>query len=244
MVGMKHPIWIALGAGLAVLLIAMAMPLWHMLGGRAETAQVLRPASVSGLPWQVAATGDGRSQVFGLTLGDSRLVDVAQRFGDALQLALVARVDEVGTLEALVDPMSAGFVSGRLVVGFDVPEAALRRWRAGSLDSSVMAGGVRRFRLRGDHLAEASGMAVASLSFIPSVRLSEADVRERFGPPAESRALADQTLALLYPDRGLLALVQSGSRGLLQYVAPAAFDARLRAPLAAVAASGPAGKRP
>lgn len=239
---MRHPIWIALGAGAAVLVAAFALPLWHMVRGPAEARPAVAAASAGadeGLPWQVRATGDGGSRVFGLTLGRDRLADVEARFGDLLQVALVARLGEVGQLEALVDPMSAGFVSGRLVLGFEVPDEVLARWRQRSADQGAMAGGARRFQLAAADRDEARRMPLASLGFIPAVRLGEADVRERFGPPAAVQALPDETLALLYPDRGLLATVRPGSRGLLQYVPPARFDDRLRAPLAALAASAP-----
>jgi hypothetical protein len=102
-----------------------------------------------------------------------------------------------------------------------------------------MDGGVRRFTLRAADRAEARRAPLAGLSFIPSVRLSEADLRERFGAPARAQALPhpsgpDATL-LLYPGRGLIATVRAGERGLLQYVAPRDFEARLLAPLAGAA---------
>lgn len=241
---MKHPIWIALAAGLAVLLVAFAMPLWHWLGDGSSprdvaavapvsgsTAAADAPAQNSGLPWQIVVTGDGRSEVFGLQLGRDQLAQVIQRFGDDLQVALVARLDEVGLLEVFLEPMRAGFVSGRLVAGFDVPADVLSRWRANSPKSQVMAGGVRRFALLPADLAEAAAMPLVSLSFVPGVRLSQDDVLERFGPPEASHALPEQALAMLYPAKGLLVLVQPGLRGVLQYVAPAQFEARLRAPL-------------
>ena len=235
---MKHPIWIALAAGLAVLLAALAMPLWHMLSG-APTALVAAPqvsaspGATPGLPWQVKRLPEGRSEVFGLTLGQDTLAQLSQRFEQALQVALVAKVNETGQLEALVEPMNAGFVSGRLVAGFEVPAALLASWRSRAGSSEVMAGGARRFKLSAEDRAQAESMPISSLSFVPSVRLGEADVRERFGAPAETVALPDQTTALLYPELGLLALVQPGSRGVLQYVQPGQFDQKLRAPLAA-----------
>lgn len=235
---LKHPFVIAAGLGLAVLLVAAVLPLLHMgseASGRAGAAQD------AGLPWQVRPLADGRAQVFGLTLGGDTLADVEARFGDNLQLALVARLGEVGALEALVDPMAAGFVSGRLVLAFDVPEATLRRWRAQAGGSEAMDGGVRRFTLRAADRDEARRAPLAGLSFIPSVRLSQADLRERFGAPARVQALPQQTGAdaslLLYPERGLIAIVRAGERGLLQYVAPRDFETRLLAPLVAASAS-------
>lgn len=241
---LDRPFLIAAALGLAVLLVAALMPLLHLGQGPAAGAV---SGKDSGLPWQVRPLADGRSQVFGLTLGGDTLAEVEQRFGDMLQLALVARLGEVGALEALVDPMSAGFVSGRLVLAFDVPESTLRRWRDQAGGSEAMDGGVRRFTLRAADREEARRAPLAGLSFIPSVRLSEADLRERFGAPARVQSLpqpkgADATL-LLYPERGLIASVRAGERGVLQYVAPRDFEARLLAPLA-TAASAPASVRP
>lgn len=232
---MKHPFWIAAGAGLAVLLAAMALPLWHMMAGsRPVVAGAAAPAASApghGTPWQIEVLPDGSSRVFGLHLGQDRLAQVEARFGETWQLALVARYDEPGALEALVDPMSAGFVQGRLVIAFDVPVAVLQAWRARSTGSQAMAGGSRRFTLRREDLAQSRGMPVGSLSFVPSVRLSAADVQQRFGEALETRTLTDQAVLLMYPVLGLSATVATGQRGVLQYVAPAEFDARLRAPL-------------
>jgi hypothetical protein len=227
---MRHPAVIALGAGMLVVAVALAVPLWHLLAGRA-------PPVGRELPWQAQVRADGTLQVFGLVLGRDTLADAQARFGDGMQLALVARLGETGALEALVDPFNAGFVAGRLVLAFEVPAATLQRWRSATTRSQPMDGGTRRFFLSAADHQEARRAAIVGLSFVPGVRLSDADVRQRFGPPSAVVAQPPAAQVLLYPDRGLAATVAEGSRGVLQYVVPRDFDARLRSPLAAVAAS-------
>lgn len=223
---MKHPILLALAAGALVLLAAFIAPLWHM--GRGDA-----PLPEQGLPWQAQVQPDGTLQVFGLVLGRDTLADAQVRLGDGLRVALVARLGEVGALEALADPFAAGFVSGRLVLAFDVPPSTLQRWRAQAPHSEPMEGGVRRFELRGADRDEALRAPIAGLSFVPAVRLSEQDLRQRFGAPAATFTQPGGAQVLLYPDRGLAATVAAGSRGVLEYVTPREFDARLRAPLVA-----------
>lgn len=235
---MKQPILLALAAGLLVLVAAFAAPLWQLLRGPGAAAVAPGAAVGQGLPWQVQALPDGLSQVFGLVPGRDALAQAQARVGDGLQVALIARLGEVGTLEALADPFMAGFVSGRLVLAFDAPAAALARWRAQATRSEAMSDGVRRFTLRPADLDEARRAPLVGISFVPAVRLSEADLRQRFGAPAEQRALAGAAAVLLYPALGLSASVAPASRGVLQYVAPRDFDARLRAPLGM--AAGPA----
>ena len=238
---MKHPILLALAAGLLVLVAAFVAPLWHWMHGPASGAGVAALPAPQGLPWQVQALPDGLNQVFGLVPGRDTLAQAQARIGDGLQVALVARLGEVGTLEALVDPFRAGYVSGRLVLAFEVPAEALARWRAQAPRSQPMSDGVRRFALHPADQDETRRAPLIGLSFVPAVRLSEADVRQRFGPPAEQQAQGGGAAVLLFPALGLSASVGAASRGVLQYVAPRDFEARLRAPLGrmAPAASAP-----
>jgi hypothetical protein len=229
---MKKPWVLALAAGLIVLLLALALPLWRMARGGAEAAAT----AASGLPWQVnllQGADAGRAEVFGLVPGRDTLAGAETLLQDRLQVALVARLGEVGVLEALVEPYVAGFVAGRLVLAFEVDAAQLARWRDHVGGSQAMEGGVRRFTLRPADHDEARRARLVGLSFLPTVRLSEADVRQRFGPPAQVLAQPDGSQALLYPGLGLVATVAEGQRGVLQYVAPMDFAARLRAPLIA-----------
>ena len=228
---LKPPILLALAAGLLVLVAAFAAPLWQWLHGQAGGAGAAAAVAQQGLPWQVQALPEGLIQVFGLVPGRDSLAQAQARVGDGLQVALVARLGEVGTLEALADPFVAGFVSGRLVLAFDAPAAALARWRDQAPRSQAMSDGVRRFALRPADLDVARRARLVGISFVPALRLGEADLRQRFGAPAEQRALGDGAAVLLYPALGLSASVGAASRSVLQYVAPRDFEAWLRAPL-------------
>jgi len=233
---------LALGAGILILLLAFAMPLMHMGGAVPASPGASQASAGDALPWQAKADADGGLAVFGFKLGRDTLATAKARFGDTLQPALVARLGEVGALEALMEPFSAGFVSGRLVLSFDVSAASLQRWRERAGKSEAMDGGVRRFDMTPDDRAEADGARIAGLSFVPGLQLSEADVRQRFGEPAETLTQADGVRVLLYPAIGMTAAVPASgkTRTALQYVAPREFDVRLRAPLAAVAAASAA----
>ena len=195
---MKHPFLLALGLALAVLVGAFVPSLWHMLRAPAEApagAAVAPPtagavaADAPGLPWQIDVQHDGSARVMGLHLGVDTLSRVRERAGTSWQLGVVARPGEVGALEALSDPFSAGFVSGRLVMVFDVPDETLRRWRDASPDSARMEGGARRFALTAEHQAEAAGATLSALSFLPLARLSRDDVQQRFGPAEAEQML-------------------------------------------------------
>jgi hypothetical protein len=177
-------------------------------------------AAIKGLPWQIEVRPDGSSRVMGLHLGADTMAQVRARVGDGLQVALVAGLGEVGVLEALAEPFNAALISGRLVLAFDVSASTLRRWRDAATGSSPMEGGMRRFALRPQDLVEAERAALAGLSFVPVAQLTEADVRQRFGPPDSRRSLENGATSMWYPKLGVSATVAPGQRAVIQYVAP------------------------
>ena len=79
---MKHPVLLALAAGLLVRLAAFVAPLWQMWQGPA-----VAPATASGLPWQAQARGDGTLAAIGLVLGRDTLADAQTLLGDNLTVA-------------------------------------------------------------------------------------------------------------------------------------------------------------
>lgn len=221
----------ALIAGVLSLVAAFVPTAWHMLA-----APPGPPAAQVKEPWRIDVGADGTSRVLGLQLGTDTLGSLQGRLGEALQPAIVARRGEAGALEALVDPFSAGFVAGRLVLVFDAPTDALARWREGAAKSDVMDTGARRYTLSADSAHEAASVPLAGATFVPALSLSDDDVTQRFGAPAAVQAGGEGLQTWLYPDRGLAIALQPGRKAVLQYVAPPDFERRLR-PVMAPAAS-------
>lgn len=193
-------------------------------------------ARQQGLPWQVDVLPDGRSQVFGLTLGHpgspqaSTLADVRRRWGPDVALAILSTPGQAPSLEAFVDPMSAGFVQGKLVVSADLPAARLSEMRARAPKSETQDGRTRKHSLHPEDEAAALAAPIVALAFIPQARLDADMVRARFGEPSERRPSDGHLEHWLYPQRGLDIVLDPKGKELMQYVAPAAFT-RLRKPL-------------
>ena len=157
-----------------------------------------------------------------------------------MQLALIARDDEPGgTLEAYVDGLTAGFVTGKLIAVADLDAATAQRLRDQAVEREPLPSGARRYTLRLADRQQALRAPLRGLSFLPSLRLDATMVLQRFGPPAERRSVGGQ-LHLLYPAQGLVVSLEGSgaepARAVIQYVAPARFDL-LRGPLTAPAAA-------
>jgi hypothetical protein len=221
---MKSPLIIALLAGLAVLVVALALPLLHLAGGGA-------PVVVSdGLPWQVQRQGE-TVRVFGLTLPGSTLGDAQGQWGDGLQVAVMAARGRPGALEAYVERHEAGGIVGRLVLATELPPEAVTRLQENAAKIEPVDADTRRYALRAEDRAALARTALVGITFLPSVNLDAVTLRQRFGEPAETRREGERLQHWLYPALGLAIVLDAEGKEVLQYVAPAEFERRLRAPL-------------
>ncbi|MBK7846596.1 MAG: hypothetical protein IPJ73_04170 [Zoogloea sp.] len=182
----------------------------------------------SGLPWQIETLPSGESKVFDLTLGRSTLADARARFGNEMQLAIVAEPQETGNAEGYYEAITLGFVAGKLIITADLSKEVIEGMRERAPRPNTC-------RAPPATLAEADRAAVLAapirgIAFIPSAQLDESVILERFGQPSERIRVNEHLEHLLYPAKGLDIVLDSKGKELMQYVAPARFEA-LQAPL-------------
>lgn len=187
--------------------------------------------AVTGLPWQIEVLPDGASRVFQLSLGQSTLADARARFGEG-EMALVAAPGEAETLEYYFDTVTAGAVTGKMIVTADLATEILTAMRQRATKTEYMQSNAKKSVLAEADQPAALAAPIRALAFVPSINLDEAMITQRFGPPAERIKSGDNLEHLLYPDRGLEIRLDSEAKEVLQYVAPRDF-ARLREPLKA-----------
>lgn len=191
----------------------------------------LKPSSeysaenIKGLPWQIEVLPDGRSNVFGVTLGGSTLAEAREHLGNDMTLAIiVASGEDNGGLEMFYSRYTAGVFSGKLVLAAELRPEVLAQLMERAIKTKYMDSGARKFTLHPDDLPIAFQSPLASMTFIPAVNIDEASAIKRFGPPAEILRSSDQVTHLFYPDKGLDLIINENGREVLQYVAPRDFE--------------------
>lgn len=212
---------------IALVLLALILPFFLPSGGpdKANMEQ--------NLPWQISVDEQGRSQVFGLTLGSSTLADVRQHLGQELEVAIIAAPDEVGSLEGYYAQLPLGFILGRLILTLEQDPDKINAMRERALKAEHMESTTKKITLHPEDLARAEQTPVQAISLIPSVNLDEATLIQRFGQPAEKIQLSETLTHYLYPAKGLDIVLDTKGKELLQYVQPGEFESRIRAPLLA-----------
>lgn len=228
-----NKVWIVSGAVVAALGLSALIVGGRNPQGDSSAAPQTAP---SGMPWDIATPPDGTSKVMGLVLSQgqagSTLADARLRWGENMQIAIIAAPGEDGTLEAFVDPAQAGFISGKVVITAYLQASEVRGMRERAIKSEFMESTTRKYTLAAADLPAALKAPVTALSFIPQANLDEATIVARFGSPSERVRSNGHLEHFLYPDKGLDIALDSEGKELLQYVAPSQFE-RLRMPLTA-----------
>lgn len=227
----RSPLLIALAATALALLLAAALVAWRWI---APPEPASHAALMHGAPWQIETPLPSQARVMGLALPGSTLAELRQRWGPDLQVALMASPRGSITLEAYLERFETGGVSGRLLLGFDIADRAeaVARWRAAA-PGLPQESGARRHGLSEAAIQELGGAALVGVTYIPEAQLSADLLLARFGQPAERLAEGERLQHWLYPALGLALVLDTKGRELLQYVAPADFQARLALPLRA-----------
>jgi hypothetical protein len=211
-------------------------------GATASTSATDGDPNAFNLPWHIEVLRNGSSMVMGLTLshdgGGSTLQAAFDQWGDAMQVAIVAAPGENGTLEAFVDPAPAGFINGKAVLTAELPADQIKAMRERAIKAAFMESTTRKYTLAPDDLKAAMQAPITALSFIPQANLDEATIVARFGEPAERVRGNGALTHYLYPGKGLDIAHDTEGKELLQYVPPALFNQRLRAPLKAASSPG------
>lgn len=223
----RQPAAMALGAALAIVVAAFVPTAWVMLSGEGSPA---RPQARDA-PWDADVAADGAVRALGLRLPGSTLADLRTLWGEELQVALMVTQGAAASLEASVERARPGGVAGRLLVTAQAEPGQLARWQAGALRGEATSPRTRRLTLQPQDLAEAMGAPLTSVGFVPQVQLDAELVRRRFGEPRQVVAESPTREHWLYPERGLALAIDADGRELLQFVAPAQFEALLREPL-------------
>ena len=207
-------------AGVVIILAVILLPvLWVMLDDDRPDAE-----ATSMLPWQIEILPNGGSRVFGLTLGESLVGDARGIFGPDVDIAIVAPRERPPLLEAYYESVNAGFITGKLILTADLDDTELSAMRERALKEAYMESVTRKITLRPEDLQTARDTPIRVITFIPSARLDETVIRQRFGEPAERIRRDSDIEHLQYPALGLDIALSRRGQAVMQYVTPGQFD--------------------
>jgi hypothetical protein len=186
------------------------------------------------LPWKITHPTPDTTRVFGLTLGQTTLDEAASAFKHEteVEISLFKPTDSKMSVEAFFEEVNFNGLKAKIVMTISVPPEELQGMFQRGLRMSSSPSG-KRITLTFDDLARVRKLPVASLTYLPNVRLEDALIAKRFGEPAmRVREPKSGVTHWLYPQHGLDVALSPSEKPLLQYLSPKDFEL-LRLPLLA-----------
>ncbi len=184
-------------------------------------------------PWDVSRTPSGQVQVFGLTLGESRLADLRVLLGEDGKLNLFAETkpdapDTDFTVEAYFDNVLLSNLKADWVVSLDVPQEQLAGMYDRGLRASKLSSGSRKITLDPEDAAPLAEAPIRSITYLPWKSLRPEDIVGRFGEPERQLTEERGVVHWLYPDQGLDIARDADGGVVIQYLNPADFERALQ----------------
>jgi hypothetical protein len=186
------------------------------------------------LPWNITHPTPDTTRIFGITLGKSTLDQSEEVFKGQAEVEISLFKPTNGNLgvEAFVEEVNFNGLKARIVMNIAVPADELQGMYERGLRINGTPSG-KRITLTYDDLIHVRSLPIASLTYLPNVRLEEDIITKRFGDPAHRvRERRTDAVHWLYPQHGLDIVLGGKEKPLLQYLSPKDFGL-LSAPLLA-----------
>ena len=216
----------ALLATLLILLVTLGYPVLNALIShkRQGTDPAAVPTYPAGMPWDIQRSVDGQVvSVFGLSAGVSTLADARRVLGQDLQIAFLTPPNSAPVLEAYLDPLRTGPLTGKVILATDVDFSKVSNWIENSKKRQISETGAKINSPAEQDLPQVLMSTISSIHYLPSADLDEAAIVSRFGKP-NSRLQSEPDLILLrYPEIGLMVTINQHGKELFQYVQPKRF---------------------
>lgn len=163
---------------------------------------------------------DRQIEVMGVHLGTTTYGEIQQLWREAGEVALFISDHEPISAEVFFDSINLGGLSARVVVNLLLDQATLQSMAERASSAKLQPSGARRYDPAFDDKQDLLAAPAFAMTYIPSVRLDEEMLRNRFGEP-EQVAQEPETTATIwhYPQYGLTIRLHPEERSVLTYTA-------------------------
>ena len=186
------------------------------------------PIDRADLPWHIEHPTAATTRVFGLLLGQATAGEAEAHFREEGTASLFKAADGRLVAEMFFEQVTLAGLRTKIVVGIAVPAQELSGMYERGLRIASTGSG-KKITLAPDDLARLRALPIASLTYMPVVRLEEEIIAKRFGQPGSRiRETKSGVVHWLYPQQGLDIALGADDKPVLQYVSPGEFDKLLQ----------------
>jgi len=176
------------------------------------------------LPWQIEITPQGNTQVFNIEVGASNTQQVSELWQVSPEIALFRAPDGSHRLESYLGKVKLGPFQARIILNLQANDEQLASFAANSSSSDATPSGNHQLRLNKDDFELALLMPITELSYSPAVDTEADMLANLFGKPAREIQIDDSSSYWLYPERGLVILLNTEDKDVFHYFPPRNYD--------------------
>lgn len=171
------------------------------------------------MPWETTIMADGNTQVFGIHLGKTSYKEAQQIFKNYGKTAIFVQEGYEPTVEAYFESINMGGLSAKIVLNLVVEPLQLETMLNSAMQSKLQPSGARRYELNSEDHARMLDSAISAITYIPSLKLDEQMVLDRFGAAGEIQQASTQPSLTIwqYPNIALSVTFNTGEKTVLQY---------------------------
>lgn len=198
-----------------------------------------RDDGVPRLPWLISIDAQGRTQVFGFTLGETRLSEVRDVFGEEGKINLFARPDreDMYSAEAYFDQIYLNRLRADFVITLEADQGTLDAMYQRGLRISKLGSGDKKITITPEDAETLTASPIRAISYLPWKSLDAEIIERRFGEPTQVVTEESGVTHRLYPSKGMDVALDSRGGVVVQYVNRGDFE-KLTEPLRARQESG------
>lgn len=182
------------------------------------------------LPWMINIDNQGNSEVFGLTIKKSLLIDAQNTFQQEPELTLFRSPEGRIDIEAFFNRIFLSGLKATVILNMSIDEQTAKSMFERGLRISQMGSGSKKVDLSAEDIAHLRLSTFSSITYLPATDLEPDLIKSHFGEPEEVIKNSDEIQHWVYPSKGLDIAIYANAKEVFQYLAPKDFD-QVLAPL-------------
>jgi len=169
------------------------------------------------LPWKIDITPEGNTRVLDIEIGASNVQQVKELWKVAPQIALFRSPDGTFRLESFLGKVKVGPFQARIIFNLQASQELLTEFAENSSSSDATPSGSHQLRLNGDDFERAMLLTINEMSYSPAVDTEVEMLSKLFGEPQNKIQIDETSSYWLYPQRGLVMLVNTEDKEVFHY---------------------------
>jgi len=178
------------------------------------------------LPWLVSTDSQGRTEVFGFTIGETTLSQVRKVFGETGEISPFSHPDQDAghSVEAYFDDMYINGLRADFVMSIASGPADLATMYERGLRISQLGSGAKKVKLTPQDIEILDEQPVVAITYLPWKSLDAEILEKRFGKPERTLTEESGVIHWLYPEKGMDIALDKDGGVVIQYLNPTEFE--------------------